>query len=386
MDCSTAELHGRSVGHERIAGRGVLRNIRLVPTPHWNGQTTLDQYRTAATSDPLAAAQAGDDQAFRNLTQPLQRELHVHCYRMLGTLDDADDALQETLIRAWRQIGAFQPRAPFRAWLYRIATNVCLTMLARRARRAEVPFTTTGDDTADALFTPGEQVQLQPYPDHLLDGQLVAIPGPEATIERDESVELAFVAAVQLLPPRQRATLLLRDVIGYTGAEVAAMLETSVAAVNSVLQRARVALAEQRETGQIARAHAAPQAETEQALVHRLVTAWQAADVPSIVAILTEDALVSMPPLPEHYVGREAIAAFLATGPAGGRLDRFRLVPTRANAQPAVAAYWRNGDEGAFHAHGLIVISFKGEAVASLTRFGDPGLFARFGLPMTVDD
>jgi RNA polymerase sigma-70 factor (TIGR02960 family) len=224
---------------------------------------------------------------------------------------------------------------------------------------------------------------LQPYPNRALNDLVRLMPGPEAAVEEAEGIELAFVAAVQHLPPRQRATLLLRDVLGYTAAEVAAMLETTAAGVNSALQRARATLAQERASGAIARPHVPPGKAIEQALVTRLVSAWQAADVPAIVAILTEDALFAMPPLPEHYIGREAIAAFLEGGPARGRLDRFRLVPTVANSQPTLAAYWRHSDEGAFHAHGLLVIAFDGEAISSLTRFGEPGLFARFGLPLT---
>lgn len=324
----------------------------------------------------LAAAKSGDEGAFASLTRPHERELHVHCYRMLGSLADADDALQETLLRAWRRLDRFEPRAPFRAWLYRIATNVCLTMLARRARRGEV---------VSSLPEEGEPMHLDPYPDHLLDEFAPTAPGPEAVVEQQESVELAFVAAAQFLPPRQRATLLLRDVIGYPAAEVAAMLTTSVAGVNSALQRARVTLERERVAGRVTRAHSQTSTATEQALVRRLADAWHAADVPSIVALLTEDALLTMPPLPDRYVGRAAIGAFLATVPGGGRLDRFRFVPTRANRQPAVAAYYRDGDAGAYHAHAVMVLAIEGEAISSLVRFADPALFARFGLPTTLD-
>lgn len=331
--------------------------------------------------DLVQAAQAGDRAAFDALAHPLRRELHVHCYRMLGTLHDADDALQETLLRAWRQLARFEPRAPFRAWLYRIATNVCLTALERRRRRSEIPLD-RGEDAAMSM----EPARLQPYP-----GDIPAIstaPGgnPELAVEAAERVGLAFVASVQLLPPRQRATLLLREVLGYSAAEVAQMLETSVASVNSALQRARATLAAERATATVARRHVSPGKDAESALVTRLIDAWQAADVPAIVAILTEDALFSMPPLPEHYVGREAIAAFLASGPAQGRLDRFRLLTVRANGQPALAAYWRHRDEGLFHAHGILVVALAGEAIASITRFGEPDLFARFGLPLSVPE
>lgn len=331
----------------------------------------------------LAAARTGDEHAFGELMRPLQRELHVHCYRMLGSLDDADDALQETLLRAWRHLDRFEPRAPFRAWLYRIATNVCLTMLAQRARRGEV--IATENAHADAWRQEGEPVRLDPYPDQLFDELAPIAPGPEATIEQQEGIELAFVAAVQLLPPRQRATLLLRDVIGYSAAEVAAMLETSVAGINSALQRARVTLERERIAGRVTRTHTRTGTVTEQALVRRLVDAWHAADITSIVAVLTEDAVLSMPPQPERYVGRDAIGAFLATVPGGGRLNRFRLVPTCANRQPALAAYYREGDEGAYQAHAVIVLAIKDDAIASLARFADPNLFGRFGLPTTFD-
>ena len=328
----------------------------------------------------LASAQSGDERAFEELTLPHRRELYVHCYRMLGSLDDADDAFQETLLRAWRGLDGFEPHAPFRAWLYRIATNVCLTTLARRARRGEVSDKGREGGHDDAWRKEGEPVYLDPYPDRLLDEL-----GPEATAEQREGVELAFIAAVQLLPPRQRATLLLRDVVGYTAAEVAEILATSTAGVNSALQRARATLTRGRAAGQVTRAHVRTSTATEQTLVRRLVDAWQAADIPSIVEILTEDALFTMPPLPARYVGRDAIRAFLATGPGGARLDRFRLVPTRANRQPALAAYYRGGDEGPYRAHAVIVLAIEGEEIASLVRFAAPGLFGRFGLPTMLE-
>ena len=326
-------------------------------------------------NDTLAAARAGDERAFAALTLPLHSELHVHCYRMLGSLDDADDALQETLLRAWRQIAHFEPRAPLRAWLYRIATNVCLTALARRARRSEV---FAADVEEDA-------VRLTPYPDRLLDESGSDWAGPEAVIEQRESVELAFVAAVQLLPPRQRATLLLRDVIGYPAAEVATMLVSSVASVNSALQRARTTLERERSAGRVTRSHTWAGTAFERALVRRLTDAWHAADVPAIVALLTEDAVFSMPPQPDRYVGRAAIGAFLASVPAGGRLDRYRLVATRANRQPALATYRRDGDTGVFRAHGMLVLALQGEAIASMVGFVNPALFAAFDLPAAIE-
>ena len=362
----------------RVPVPAVERDERLTQKKH-----THDSTRTEL--ELLAAARNGDEGAFAELTRPFQRELHVHCYRMLGALADSDDALQDTLLRAWRQLDRFEPRAPFRAWLYRIATNVCLTMLARRARRGEVAAADLVATRAASRPPEGEPMHLDPYPDRLLDELAPAIPGPEATVEREESVELAFVAAVQLLPPRQRATLLLRDVIGYTTAEVATMLATSVAGVNSALQRARATLERERYAGRITRAHARTDGAIEQRLVRRLVDAWHAADVAAIVSLLTEDAILTMPPDPERYVGRDVLCAFFATVPAGGRLDRFRLVPTRANRQPAVAAYLRDGDDGVFRAHAVVVLAIQGEAIASIVRFADPDLFARFGLAATLD-
>ena len=316
----------------------------------------------AALPDPalLQAAQAGDEQAFERLTAPLRSELHAHCYRMLGSLYDADDALQETLVRAWNGLGRFAPRAPLRAWMYRIATNVCLTAVDRRGRR-------------------GEQPALEPIPDRLLDQHA----GPDARAEERESIELAFVAALQLLPPKQRAVLLLRDVLGLSAREAAELLETSVASVTSALQRARATLAAERRAGRLARAHAPPPDAVERERVRRFVEAWQAADVDALVRLLAEDALLTMPPLPIRVSGRDAIGEFLRTRPAGGRLDRFRLVETRANRQPAVALYLEQ--DGAWHAHAVMTLTFQGESIVALTRFGDPRLFGRFELPATSD-
>lgn len=231
--------------------------------------------------------------------------------------------------------------------------------------------------------TPAELPHVDPYPDRLLDG-LASASDPQAAAERRPSVELAFVAAAQVLPPRQRAVLLLRDVIGYSAADVADMLVTTTAGINSAHQRARASLARERAIGRIAHGHVAGNPAVETALVGRLVTAWHAADILAITALLTEDALVAMPPQPARYVGRDAIAHFLATGPGGGRLDRFRLVPTRANGQPALAAYYRNADTGPYHAHAVFAIAIAEGAIASLTRLLVPDGLARFGLSETV--
>ncbi len=334
----------------------------------------------------LRAAQAGDESAFDALTSGLRGEIHVHCYRMLGSLDDADDAVQESFLRAWKSIARFEPRAPFRAWLYRIATNVCLSALAQPARRAEISTTSLDWRNDDSTPQEGDEVLLHPYPDHLLEERIGATSDPAATVVMQEGIELAFVAAVQTLPPRQRAALLLRDVIGYTAIEVAGMLETTVAATNSALQRARATLDDARAAGRLTRAHASPQRETQDAVVRRLIDAWHAVDVPGIVAVLTEDALLTMPPEPLRVVGREAIEDFLKTVPMEGRLDRFRLIPVQANRQPAVAVYRRWRDDEPFMAYGVMVLSFADDQITSMVRFVGDRLVADCGLPLSVQN
>jgi RNA polymerase sigma-70 factor (ECF subfamily) len=340
----------------------------------------LHQLSAERDVDQLRAAQSGDKQAFDALIAPRYRELHVHCYRMLGSLADADDALQETLLRAWRQIGGFEPRAPFRAWLYRIATNVCLTALERSSRRREVSLSAAADQSAEEEGA----MRIDPYPDPWLDELVQPQPQPDVQIVANETIELAFVAAVQHLPPRQRAALLLREVIGYSAAEVAEMLETTTAAINSALQRARGALDAERAYGRIARPHASGGTATEERLIRGLVDAWHAADIAAIVSLLTEDALFAMPPQPRRVIGPEAISAFLATVPDGGRLERFHLIPVRANRQPAVAVYYRDREDS-LRADGLLVVSVDGNAIASITRLTGDDLFTRFGLPNRIE-
>ncbi|MGH2549038.1 MAG: RNA polymerase subunit sigma-70, partial [Thermomicrobiales bacterium] len=230
----------------------------------------------------------------------------------------------------------------------------------------------------------GEEMILDPYPDALLNELVHREPQPDAVAVTNESIELAFIAAVQYLPPRQRAALLLRDVIGYSANEVAGMLETTTAGINSALQRARTTLEIERIAGRIARQHVRGNVDIEDRLVTRLMVAWHAADVRAIVSLLSEDALFTMPPEPLRVVGREAMTAFLSTVPDGGRLGNFRLVPTRANRQPAVALYHR-AEDGVFRAHAVMVVSIAGNTIASMTRFTGPTLFAQFGLPPTLD-
>ncbi len=310
----------------------------------------------------LASARAGDEQAFVAVTGPHRRALHLHCYRLLGSFHDADDALQETLLRAWRGLAGYENQASVSAWLYRIATNVCLRALERRGRDS------------------GARVdeRLQPYPDRLLDDLPSPEAGPEAAVEARESVGLAFIAAMQLLPPKQRAVLLLRDVLGWSAREAASALDDTVAAVNSALQRGRERLQREREAGTLARRHAPESAATEAALVRRWIDVWEAVDVDGMLALLRTDALMTMPPDPRRYEGREAIVEFLATVLLGDRHDRFTLVEGVANRQPLVALYTDDGS-GAARIWALLVLAVDGDAISGITGFHDqPELFAEF--------
>ena len=312
----------------------------------------------------LAAAAAGEEQAFVELTAPLRRRLHVHCYRMLGSVHDADDALQETLLRAWRGIGRFEPRAELSSWLYRIATNVCLRMIEQRGRRESA--------TVDA--------HLQPYPDLLLEPET-----PEMEAERREAIGLAFVAAMQLLPPRQRATLVLRDVLGWSAREAADALGVSVAAANSALQRARDRVARERSEGTLARMHRPSDEREEAALMSNFVDAWEAVDIERLTALLAGDALMTMPPESMHVVGSAEIGGFFATVPLAGRLDLIRLLPARANSQPALAAYVQDSPAEPFRAYGIMVFAIEGDRIAGITGFtGYPELLPIFGLPIEL--
>ncbi len=292
---------------------------------------------------------------------------------MLGSLHDAEDAFQETLLRAWRHLAGYEPRGSIRAWLYRIATNVCLSTAARR--RPE-PAAVTHE-----LTTPeGEAVTLAPYPDALLAELPSSAVDPGARYDLDESVQLAFVAAVQLLPPRQRAVLLLRDVLGFAAAEVAELIDASTASVNSALQRARATLEQRRAEGRLDLTRTAPPDDVELSLVRRYIEAWQSVDIDGLVALLREDAVMTMPPEPLLFRGRQAIGHFFATVPAEGALDEIRLLPTRANRQPALAAFVLDREAGIHRAYGLMVLSLDGDAIAEITGFVDPSLFPWFGL------
>jgi RNA polymerase sigma-70 factor, ECF subfamily len=324
---------------------------------------------TAPSPDELLqAALAGDQAQFGLLVGPHVRELHVHCYRMLGSFHDAEDATQETLLRAWRHLDTFQGRGPLRAWLYRIATTTCLKQLESRRRRRL------------AARPEGAEVSwLEPYPDRLLDELPHNGPDPAAVAEQRESVALAFVVALQQLTARQRAVLVLREVLGWSAAEVAESLETSVPAVNSALQRARASLGQ---AGPAAGSSARSLSAQEQEVLRRFMVAWQRCDLEGLAALLAEDAVLQMPPQSLRYLGREQVARFFAVVPADGRLDRIRLVATRANGQPALAAYVPAAD-GAVRAYGVMVLVVVEDRIQAITGFQDASLFQAFGLPQT---
>jgi RNA polymerase sigma-70 factor (TIGR02960 family) len=333
------------------------------------------------TEAALALARAGDEQAFRRLVDPHRRELHVHCYRILGSLQDAEDLVQETLLAAWRGLEQFDGRASLRAWLYRIATNRCLNALRDSSRRPQPAIPEPREMPAPTRRA--EPVWLQPYPDVLLDGLPDTAPGPEARLEAREAVELAFIVGLQHLPPRQRAALVLRDVLGFRTTEVAAMLDTSEASVKGALQRARASLDAHGGTGERERRAPVAGSAEERALVGRFADAVEGGDIDALVSLLTDDAWVTMPPAPHQYHGRATIAAFLRSRAAvrGGPL---RIVPTRANGQPAFGCYFPAPHTAIARPYGLFVLTLDGDGISAITWFSDTSVFADFGLPRTL--
>lgn len=329
------------------------------------------------TDGLLAQARTGDGEAFRRLTEPYRRELHVHCYRMLGSVQDAEDVLQETLLAAWRGLGRFEERSSVRAWLYRIATNRCLNALRDGRRRpVRAPEVTLPEPTRR-----GEPSWLEPYPDTLLDGLPDAAPGPDARYETRESVSLAFVAAAQALPPRQRVVLLLRDVLGFRAAETAGLLDVTENSVTSALKRARATLADRLPDGRD-RAPL-PGSRQERELAARFAEAFEQGDVDAIVALLSDDVWLTMPPLPMEYQGRAAVANFLSTVVFRDGI-RYRLVPLGANRQPAFGAYVEDPHSPIGHTHGIMVLAFADRGIAAITRFSDSAVLPHFGLPRTL--
>jgi RNA polymerase sigma-70 factor (TIGR02960 family) len=328
-------------------------------------------------ADLMARARAGDGDAFGLLTEPHRRELLVHCYRMLGSFQDAEDTLQDTLLAAWRGLAGFGERASLRTWLYRIATNQCLNARRSASRRPAIEWNVPGVEPPEPTRL-GEIVWLQPFPDTLLDEAMREPPGPEARYEQAESISLAFVTALQALPPRQVAVLILRDVLGFRASEVAAMLDSSVESVNSALKRARTGLRQRLPAGDPPAP--APGSAAEDELVAKFVSAYESADLDGLIALLTDDAFVSMPPIPFEYQGREAAARFFASIFGSGR--RFELVPTRANGHPAVGAYLQSSG-GVRHGVGLFVMALAGDRISYMTRF-ENSVLPWFGLPRSL--
>jgi RNA polymerase sigma-70 factor (ECF subfamily) len=330
--------------------------------------------------DLIAAARGGDEQAYAGLVAPYRAELQAHCYRILGSVQDAEDQVQETLLAAWRHLAGFEGRASIRTWLFRIATRRCLDALRAASRRPPV----TTRPAHGGHLTPtrlGEVVWLDPYPDALLEGLPDDSPGPEARYAAREAISLAFVTALQLLPPRQRAVLVLRDVLGFTAPEAAGILGSSQESVTSALKRARSALRAVY-PGAGHEPPPAPRSAAEQAIVERLTEAYETGKIAELVALLTDDVLLGTPLAAPEYQGRTLVASFLRTvifPPGRG----YRLVPTRANGQPAFGVYVRDPHAGIAHAHGLLVLTLSGTQVSRLTRF-DNSVLPSFGLPRTV--
>lgn len=327
----------------------------------------------------LVAAQAGDPHEFGHLTEPYRRELQLHCYRLLGSLHEAEDLVQETLLRAWRRLDTYEGRASFRAWLYKIATNACLDTLDKRPRRA-LPTATHPPSEPDQPPAPplADPIWLEPFPDELLPETAAA--SPEARYAVRESISLAFLAALQLLPPRQRAVLILRDVLDWRASEVAELLDMTVSAANSALHRARTTLAQHYQAGLTN--PPTPADETMLALLDRYMRAWETADIAALIALLKEDAVLSMPPSSAWYQGRDAIAAFLVAVPfAQPQPDQWRTRPVRANGQPAVAFYQRDEHNSGYRAFAIQVVTLTQAGIADMTTFINPALFAAFDLP-----
>jgi len=330
------------------------------------------------TEHTLALARAGDENAFRALTDPYRRELQLHIYRIVSSTHDAEDLLQETLLAAWRGLDQFEERASVRTWLYRIATNRSLDALRANRRRRQ-------DQQTPQLPEPtqwNEPVWLEPYPDALLEGIADNAPGPEARYETKEAIALAFIVGLQHLPSQQRAVLVLRDVLGYRAGEVAEILATTEASVNNLLRRAREAFESRLPATGRERAPL-PNSKIEREIVGRFAESVESGDIEGMVALLTDDAWLTMPPLPHAYQGHDTIGAFLR-GAEQRRGAPMRLVPTRANMQPAFGGYLAVDDADAPRAFSLFVLTLQGDQISAITWFPDTSMFPRFGLPRTL--
>ena len=327
----------------------------------------------------LDRAREGDENAYRRLVEPRQAELHAHCDRMLGSVHDAEDALQEALLRAWRALPRFERRSSIRSWLYRIATNTCLDLIAKRPKRVlPIDYGPPSDPHGGPGPPLGESVWVEPYPD-----------APDASYEQRESVELAFIAALQHLPARQRAVLILREVLGFSAKEVCESLETTVASVNSALQRARKTIDEKLPDQSQQATLRTLGDEQVRAIVERYMDAWERGDVEAVVALLADDATIAMPPMASWYRGDDVVV-FITDWAFSGRLydmegdRRVRVLPARANGQPAIGTYAWNEEAGRFLPTVLQVLTFDGARIADITGFVDPSAFARFGLPESL--
>jgi RNA polymerase sigma-70 factor (ECF subfamily) len=327
----------------------------------------------------LARAQAGDGRAFGQLVDPFRRELQVHCYRMLGSVQDAEDALQEALTAAWQGLAGFQERASVRTWLYRVATNRCLNALRSASRRPQAARAVPGFELPEPSGLT-EVLWLEPYPDLLREDHPSQGPGPAAKYEAQEAISLAFVTAVQMLPPRQRAVLILRDVLGYSTCEAAEILDSSEQSTASALKRARATL--RRELSPDQEPPPSPNSPAEQQLVADFTRAYSSGDVPGVVALLTDDVKLAMPPVPLLYQGRELAAAF-HTMVTFRQRRTYRMIPTRANGQPAFGMYVQDPHTRVLHANGLMVLTLAGNKIRAITRF-DNSVLPRFGLPRTL--
>jgi RNA polymerase sigma-70 factor, ECF subfamily len=333
----------------------------------------------------VAAVRAGDEAAFVALVVGYRQELHVHCYRMLGSFEDAEDLVQETLLRAWRKRSGFQGRSSLRAWLYRIATNACLEALDGKARRVLPYQVASAADPSLPVASAVDLPWLQPYPDRLLEGTAAGEAEPESALVTKETIELAFLAAIQLLPPRQRAVLILRDTLGWSAKETASLLEVSLASANSALNRACSTLRTHLPARRLEWAPASDPSAAERALLRRYMDAHERADANALAVLLREDARLAMPPTPAWYNGREAVVAFHAQHVFGYvSADALRVIETASNRQPAMAMYIRGDGEREFRATVIDVLRIEDGLIAEIDAFIAPALFPAFGLPQTI--
>lgn len=329
----------------------------------------------------MDAARAGDANAFARLAEPYRHELQVHCYRMLGSIEDAEDAVQESYLRAWARLDSFAGRAPFRAWLYGIATHACLDALRRKKARSWPTELAGPADPANYSLAQADLPWLQPYPDRLLDSPASADAEPESAVTAKETIELAFVVAIQRLPARQRAVLILRDVLDWSAKDSAAALNMSPAAVNSALQRAHATLA-----GHLSTARSEWSVESnaaEKALLRDLIAAWESADSAALVALLRTDARMVMPPTLTWFAGRDAVGQFFREHVFGEMGSRWFLRPTAANRQPAFALYYRRAGALVPEPFAICLLRVEGAAISEIALFQQPELFALFELPAT---